>query len=168
MLSFLFYRLLRRPSNTQLALDKLRYSLIEKQQEIEQLQQQKNRFKTVSDNSERAIAISDINGNILYANDILVSQTGYAREQIIGRTPSLFRSQHTPLSIHKRLWHQILTGNKWSGKICNKHSDGSLYWIDLIIFPVEDHLGKIVEFAAISSPCAAPAEKPALSRVPIL
>ena len=56
--------------------------------------------------------------------------TGYAREEIVGKTPRLLKSGQMPLEFYRTLWQTVLSGQRWRNDILNRRKDGSLYWAD--------------------------------------
>ena len=145
------YQLLRSPTQ-------LKDNLLELQQHHEQdaklisgYKLQTKQLKSIIDNSDFAIVSCDINGCIKYVNQRMIEQSGYSASEIIGNSPSLFRSTKTSLAQHKALWHEILCGNTWRGTICNSHKNGQLYWVNVKIMPLKNDSGEIVEFVASSS-----------------
>ncbi|WP_142810676.1 PAS domain S-box protein [Tepidiphilus olei] len=84
-----------------------------------------------------AVLLTDERGIILEVNDEFCALTGYARDEVIGQTPRLLRSGQMSPSFYRELWTTIRAGKRWRHDILNRHKDGSLYWSDEIIEPVE-------------------------------
>ncbi len=104
---------------------------------------------TALDAAANAIMITDHTGHITWANPALTRQTGYTLEEVLGRTPKMFKSgQHGEL-FYKDLWNTILEGDVWSGEVVNRRKDGSFYVEEQTITPVRDGLGKIRYFVSI-------------------
>ncbi|WP_169259273.1 EAL domain-containing protein [Aromatoleum diolicum] len=99
--------------------------------------------------SPESIFITDTQGRIEYANASLVRNTGYAREEVLGRDPSLFKSGKTAASTFRDMWSTLRKGEIWQGEIVNRRKDGS----DLVeystIAPVREADGTISHFLAI-------------------
>lgn len=99
------------------------------------------------DSVPMAILITDIDGNIEFANPYFSELTGYSIQEVIGKKPSLIKSGvHTP-EYYENLWNTILSGKVWQGELCNKKKSGELYWDKAIISPLFKH-GEISGFAA--------------------
>lgn len=94
------------------------------------------------------LSITDLNGNITYVNDQFCLRTGYAREELIGKTHRIFKDSETPDEVYRVLWKTILDKKIWTGILKNLTKDGTIYYADLVIIPILDEAGEIVEFVA--------------------
>ena len=106
-------------------------------------------FQTVSDNFSGSIIITDPERNILYANPAVVQMTGYSPEEIIGRTPSLFKSGQTAVEVYRNLWETIETGEIWRGEFINCRKDGERYLESKTISAIRDGLGRVQYYLAV-------------------
>jgi len=97
-----------------------------------------------------AIIITDINGNIQWANSSFSKLSGYTMSEIIGKTPGqLVNSGKQDSKFYQTMWNSILSGKVWSGELINKRKDGSFFPEELTITPIMDHTGAITSFIAI-------------------
>jgi phosphoserine phosphatase RsbU/P len=87
------------------------------------------------------VALTDAKGVILYANDAFTEISGYAREELIGRTHAILKSGEHPREFYAELWRTINSGKIWHGSLCNRAKDGSHYWVDSTIVPLPDETG---------------------------
>jgi diguanylate cyclase (GGDEF)-like protein/PAS domain S-box-containing protein len=101
------------------------------------------------ESTRRGLLISDRQGKILWANQAMRQLTGYAPEEIVGKTPSLFHSGRQSPDFYKQLWETILSGNEWQGDLVNRRKDGSLYIEQMSITPVRDGMGEISHFISV-------------------
>lgn len=145
------YQLLRSPARLKDDLQRLQQQSIGDLKTIAIKKRQINKLQSIVDNSIEAILICDSYGYIKYVNRRFIEQSGYSSQEVIGQTPSLFRSAKTALQQHKQLWHEISCGKIWQGQLCNSRKNGELYWIDIKITPVKDHHGNIIEFVSTSN-----------------
>jgi PAS domain S-box-containing protein len=95
------------------------------------------------------VIITDTKGNIEYVNPKFYQLTGYAFEEVIGKTPSLLKSGKTSHEEYKRLWETITSGSEWRGILCNKKKSGEYYWESISISPIKDLKGTITNFVAV-------------------
>ena len=94
-------------------------------------------------------SIADRDGNIVYANDSFVAISGYSREQLIGANHRIVKSGYHPAALFEGLWHDIAAGKVWSGEVCNRRKDGSLYWVSATIVPFLDAQGLPYQYLSI-------------------
>ena len=97
-----------------------------------------------------AIIITDINGNIQWANSSFSKLSGYTMSEVIGKTPGqLVNSGKQDSIFYQTMWNTILSGKVWSGELINKRKDGSFFSEELTITPILDYTGEITSFIAI-------------------
>jgi PAS domain S-box-containing protein len=106
-------------------------------------------FAQAVEHAADAIVMTDLEGVIYYANPAFATVTGYAFEEIKGRTPSIQSSGRTPKKIYHEMWDTINSGNSWRGELYNRHKDGREYPVNLTISPVRDEHGKVVAHLGI-------------------
>jgi sigma-B regulation protein RsbU (phosphoserine phosphatase) len=99
--------------------------------------------------SPTAVLISNKAGVIEYVNDSFTRLTGYAADELIGRNPSLLRSNHTARDQYERLWETIRNGREWRGEIEDRKKNGETYWALETITPLRDARGEITHYLAI-------------------
>lgn len=96
-----------------------------------------------------SVVITDVAGKIEYVNRYLLNVSGYEKDEIIGRTPRIFKSGvHTP-SFYKEMWHEIINGKEWKGEVVNEKRNGERYKEMVTIAPVKDEKGEIYSYIAV-------------------
>lgn len=94
--------------------------------------------------------ITDANGNILYANKAVESQTGYARAEMLGKNPGDLWGGKMEEETYKKMWHTMKTSKEpFMGEIRNTRKDGTTYWQELYISPILDDHGEVKFFVGI-------------------
>lgn len=100
-------------------------------------------------NSGSIVSITDINGKIIYCNELFLQISQYSRSELIGQTHRVINSGFHSADFFRELWETILKGNIWRGEMQNRSKDGTYYWVDTVISPVFDSQGIIVNFLSI-------------------
>ena len=97
-----------------------------------------------------AIVITDINGNIQWANPAFSKMTGYDLSEAVGKNPrELVKSGKHSSAFYQNIWETILSGAVWQGEIINRRKDGTFYVEEMTLTPVFDNSKKITQFIAI-------------------
>ncbi|WP_168203319.1 hybrid sensor histidine kinase/response regulator [Oceanispirochaeta crateris] len=96
-----------------------------------------------------SIVITDLDGNIEFANDKFVTLTGYTLDEVMGENPRILKGSEATITDYEELWTTVVNGDKWTGVFYNKKKNGEYYWEDAIITPLSDEDGNIVNYLAI-------------------
>lgn len=99
--------------------------------------------------SPAATVITDTSGTIQYVNPKFVEASGYAADELIGKTPRVVKSGLTPPGMYAEMWSTIKSGATWRGVLRNRRRDGTLYWEDTWISPLMGDDGRIANFIAV-------------------
>lgn len=99
--------------------------------------------------SRTSIIITDLNGTIEYANHSASEVAGYELSEIIGSNPRIFKSGVHTDEMYQELWETISQGHVWSGELCNRKKDGTLYWELVVISPVRGVDGSFTQYVAV-------------------
>lgn len=97
------------------------------------------------------LSMTDAGGTITFVNDLYCQVSGYSPDELIGQNHRLVASGLHPTEFNLQLWHTIARGGTWKGEICNRRKDGTLYWVDVTIYPFLDDQGKPWQYAEIST-----------------
>lgn len=96
------------------------------------------------------VSKTDPKGVITYANDEFCRTSGYTKEELLGKPHNIIRHQDMLPEAFKVMWHTIKDLKQpWFGEIKNRKKDGSYYWVKVIVNPIVDYNGNIVEYIAI-------------------
>ncbi len=95
------------------------------------------------------IVITDLRGQIEYANAACVNDTGYSREELLGANPRILQSGRTPAETYRALWEALSHGVKWEGEFTNRRKNGEEYVEWAIVAPVRDAEGTITHYLAV-------------------
>jgi PAS domain S-box-containing protein len=96
-----------------------------------------------------SIFITDLQGNIEYANQHITNLTGYSQEELLGQNPRILKSGLTSQEEYQTLWTTILSGQEWRGEFQNIKKNGELYWELALISPIRNISHEITHFIAI-------------------
>ncbi|MBL7966958.1 MAG: PAS domain S-box protein [Prolixibacteraceae bacterium] len=117
--------------------------------EFKQKEDQLRKLSQAVEQSPVSIVITDLDGNIEYANTKACATTGYSLEELKGQNPRVLKSGETSHNEYQDLWDSITHGNIWKGTFHNKRKNGELYWESSQITPITDSKGQIINFLAL-------------------
>ena len=96
-----------------------------------------------------AVFITDRSGVIEYVNPAFERITGYSSDDVIGRTPRVFKSGKQGTDYYDRLWRTVLGGDPFHGSPINRKPSGALYHAEQTITPMTTEAGAISHFVSV-------------------
>lgn len=112
--------------------------------------EQSNRLMVEALESTRdGIMITDLQGTMRYVNHALERMTGYSRDELLGRTPSMLKSGLHPPEFYQEMWRTVLNRESWLGELTNRRKDGSHFEASLTVSPIFDGQGRLTHFVGI-------------------
>jgi len=93
-------------------------------------------FSMAVEQSASSVVITDTNGMIEYVNQRFTDFTGYQQSEVLGRTPSIMKSDKNPPTLYSEMWKTISSGRVWRGEMMNRKKSGDHYWEYMTITPI--------------------------------
>ncbi len=113
----------------------------EKQRDLDLL-----RFSNVVHYTVNPIQITDASGRMIYVNPAFERVTGYHRDELLGRDPSVISSRKYSKEFWAKVWAVISAGKVWNGEIENRRKDGTPIYTQLLISPILTAEGTVTGF----------------------
>ena len=73
------------------------------------------------------IVITDHDNRIISVNRAFEAITGYTEAEVLGKNPSLLKSDKQTVEFYTRMWEELLTKGRWEGELWNRRKDGVVY-----------------------------------------
>jgi PAS domain S-box-containing protein len=105
-------------------------------------------YKNIVDQSS-IVTKSDLNGNIIFANDNFCSISGYSRDELMGKAHNIVRHPEVPSSFYKDMWNTIREKRTWKGVVKNLTKEGKVYTVDAVVSPILNSKDEIVEYISL-------------------
>jgi len=105
---------------------------------------------TALDSAANGIFITDAFGTIEWTNAAVTQMTGFLREDLIGETARVFRSEYLEDGTGEALWSTILSRRSYRCEMTEPKRDGSTIDVSLIVTPIRDEKGSITHFITVS------------------
>jgi PAS domain S-box-containing protein len=108
-------------------------------------------FQKYAVDQHSIVSVTDAKGKITYANDKFVSVSGLAQNEILGRTHNIIQSDHHNSGFFRELWKTISAGDVWKGELCNRASNGTIFWVTTAIVPFVNENQEVERYIAIQT-----------------
>lgn len=106
-------------------------------------------FQTSALDEHALVSMTDLKGEIIYANDKFCQISGYHEEEMLGKNHRFLNSGEHSNAFFEELWKTISSGQSWHGEVKNKAKDGSFYWVKATILPFMNEQGKPERYVSI-------------------
>ncbi len=95
------------------------------------------------------VAITDTAGIITDVNDRFCSISGYGRDELVGRSRDIIRSDIHPPAFFEEIERVVGSGQAWRGEVCHRARSGERFWVQATIVPFVDSRGRISKHITI-------------------
>lgn len=96
-----------------------------------------------------SIVVTDPQGKFEYISPAFTEITGYTFDDVVGKHTRILQSGLNSDEMYSSLWSTITGGHTWEGEWLNKKKNGELYWEKVVISPIANEKGEIVNYVAI-------------------
>lgn len=107
------------------------------------------RISAATFDSLEGMMVTDAQGVILRVNRAFCETTGYAVEEVVGRTPGMLKSDRHNADFYRQMWESIAQTGGWQGEIWDRRKNGEVYPKWLTITAVKGNDGAIVNYVGI-------------------
>ncbi len=97
------------------------------------------------------VLITDFENKIMHVNDSFSDITGYTAQDVIGKSPKIFKSGTHNKHFYDQMWDKLTEDGYWQGEITNRRKDGEIYIEWLSVNAIKDKNGDIENFIGIFS-----------------
>ncbi|MEB2354118.1 MAG: PAS domain S-box protein, partial [Ignavibacteriales bacterium] len=101
------------------------------------------RFFNVAENTVNPLQITDLNGKMIYVNKAFENASGYSKDELIGKNPSILGSGKNSSKFWDKMWDTVSSGKVWVGEIENLKKNGESFFTQLLVSPILDKNGKV-------------------------
>ncbi|MDD5387936.1 MAG: EAL domain-containing protein [Gallionellaceae bacterium] len=127
----------------------LAHSLNEMTRAIQHSQEGMRLAASVFDHAREGIMITDAAGDIVDINPAFSQITGFAREEVLGKTPRALKSGRHEPAFYATMWRTIIEEGHWLGEIWNRRKTGEEFPERLSISPIRDPAGAISHYLGV-------------------
>jgi diguanylate cyclase (GGDEF)-like protein/PAS domain S-box-containing protein len=105
----------------------------------------------VLENSSEAMVATDADNRIVDVNPAFTTVTGYTRDEVLGKNPSVLRSGRQGPDFYRDMWRDLQTQGHWRGELWNKRKSGEIYAELLTVNTIYDDDGSVKRRVALFS-----------------
>ncbi len=96
--------------------------------------------------SQESLMITDANEVILRVNKAFTLSTGYSAEEVVGKTPRIFKSGRHDADFYRKMWECINASGKWQGEVWDRRKNGDIFPKLLTISAVTGNDGVVTHY----------------------
>lgn len=112
------------------------------------LAKEAQRIAATAFESHEAMMITDANTVVLRVNGAFSELTGYASEDIVGKTPSVLKSGRHDEAFYAAMWDSIHRSGSWKGEIWDRRKNGDVYPSYATITAVKGDDGEVSHYVS--------------------
>ena len=86
---------------------------------------------------------------IIYVNEAFTTTTGYTMAEVLGKTPRLLQGPNTDPVAKRKIYDALVQWQEVRVELLNYRKDGSEFWVELNIVPVDDGHGNWTHWVSI-------------------
>ncbi|WP_292565284.1 transporter substrate-binding domain-containing protein [Methylomonas sp.] len=105
----------------------------------------------VFSDAHEGIMITDAEARILDVNAAFTEITGFSHDEVIGKNPSLLKSNRQESGFYTDMWRTLSEKGHWQGEIWNRHKNNGVYAQLLTISALFDESGTTINYIGLFS-----------------
>lgn len=114
----------------------------------------KDLIAVLTADSDRAVVVTDgelraPGPTIVYVNEAFERMSGYARSELLGRSPRMLQGEKTSLAARRLLARALRGGRRAKVVLVNYRKSGEAYRCELDVFPMVDANGALINAVAL-------------------
>jgi PAS domain S-box-containing protein len=92
------------------------------------------------------VIIMDRSGVMEYVNPAFEALTGYSRQEAIGQTLTMLKSEQQASEVYEEMWNTVLSGKVFRGIMMNRKKNGETLVSETVLSPLREGNGPITHF----------------------
>jgi len=93
--------------------------------------------------------VTDAHSRILSVNAAFTRLLGYTEEELLGKTPRVFKSGRHDKAFYEAMWSALTETGYWQGEIWNRRKNGEIFPEHMSLSAVRDPAGEITHYVCM-------------------
>ncbi len=106
------------------------------------------RLAAAIEEAAEGVTVISTTGVVQYVNPAFSRITGYEQVEVVGKNVGILG--RLDAEAYASLMTTVTGGNTWSGRLPGRRKDGTAYDLEVVMSPVRDASGQIINYAALS------------------
>ena len=115
------------------------------------IEDQLRQAAAVFQSTSEAVMVTDAEARVSAVNAAFTAITGYAQEEVLGKTPKVLRSGRHDDEFHDDMWRTIKEEGRWRGEIWNRRKNGEVFPVWQAVSTIKDDEGKVSHYVSVFS-----------------
>ena len=77
--------------------------------------------------TSEGMLVTTADGTITNVNPAFTALSGYAADEVVGKTPRILKSDRHDAAFYTAMWRDLQQKGEWQGEIWNRHKNGNLF-----------------------------------------
>ncbi|HEX3644405.1 MAG TPA: PAS domain S-box protein, partial [Vicinamibacterales bacterium] len=101
------------------------------------------------ESTNEMVSVTDTDDRYTFVNAAFLRAYGYTTDEVIGRTPALLQSRHTPAGVLRDILRES-RHDGWTGELLHRRRDGTEFFVSLNTSAVRDDSGEIIGLLGVA------------------
>ena len=123
-------------------------SMFRAQLKHDKAQEEMRKLSRAVEQADNMVLITNCSGNIEYVNPEFEKVTGYSKNEILGLSASIVKSEQHNKRFYERLWDTIISGKSFQEVFINRKKTGEIFYEEKTITPLKSSTGEITHFVS--------------------
>lgn len=86
---------------------------------------------------QTAAVLTNMDGHIIAVNAAYEQLCGRSRHELVGKKPAVNSAGETSPDVYQNIWQTLTSGRTWHGRLKNRRPDGTIWWAEEWIVPIQ-------------------------------
>lgn len=107
-------------------------------------------FQKIIEQVPSSIIITDLQANIIYANNSFLENIQYTKNELIGENARILKSGKQGVKYYEKMWQSLKNTGKFDGIFISSRKDGTFFYDKKTITLVKDEEGEAKYYVGVS------------------